>query len=360
MKQKKHNRGTSRHNSVPESTTLPFIEHAYELRRRIYYIVASTVLWGSAAYAVQEHIVSVLLKPSRGEKFIYTTPGGGIDFLFKICLYTGLIFSLPVIVYNLLRFVEPLITRASRQFIAFGAMSSGLLAIAGILFGYYVGLPSALHFLDHQFTTVQIKPLVTVQSYLQFVIVYMVGSAMLFQLPLILLFINRIKPLNPRRLFHYERWVILVAFVLSGLMNPTPNILSQLFIAGPFIAMYQVGIGLVAFINRRPSINALYEHDSAVQASRYAKAHDLQPVLVNTLHQVPAPQAIPAISKPVPVSQITPNEFPLPPRAVGHRPIRRADLGRYMQQRQRHAQIVPVQAIPVSLPSIDRQPNGSL
>jgi sec-independent protein translocase protein TatC len=78
----------------------------------------------------------------------------------------------------------------------------------------------------------------------------MVGSALLFQLPLILVFINRIKPLQPKQLLHYERWVILAAFVMAGLMNPTPNIISQLLVAGPFILMYQVGIGIIAVINR--------------------------------------------------------------------------------------------------------------
>jgi sec-independent protein translocase protein TatC len=214
------------------------------------------VFWGAAIYFVQQHIVNVLLRPAHGQHFIYTSVGGGIDFLFRICIYGGFILSLPVIVYNTLRFIEPLISQGTRRFIFIGSFISGLLAFFGIVFGYYIGLPAALHFLLHQFKTVQIQPLVTIQSYLHFVIVYMVGSALLFQLPLLLVFINRIKPLQPKRLLHYERWVILIAFVVSGLMNPTPNILSQLLVAGPFILMYQVGIGMIAVINRpkRPAI----------------------------------------------------------------------------------------------------------
>ena len=250
----------------------PFIEHAYELRRRLYYIVASVVVWGSLIYSVQQHVVNALLRPAGGQHFIYTSPGGGIDFLFRICVYGGVVFSLPVIVYQILRFFEPVIGRSSHRFVAVGSLVSALLALAGMVFGYFVGLPAALHFLLHQFTTVQIKPLVTIQSYLGFVIVYMVGSALIFQLPLLLIFINRIKPLQPRRLLHYERWVILIAFVLAGLMNPTPNIPSQLLVAGPFILMYQVGIGLIALINYRHRsdrvLSSLRKQDSAVQTTR--------------------------------------------------------------------------------------------
>jgi hypothetical protein len=116
------------------------------------------------------------------------------------------------------------------------------------------------------------------------VMVYMVGSAMLFQVPLILLFINRIKPLKPRSLFHAERWVIAGAFLVSGLMNPTPHIMSQLAIAGPLIVMYQLGIGFIWFVNRghhRPKkVMELLERDQAARAARLASAQSAQPVPV--------------------------------------------------------------------------------
>jgi sec-independent protein translocase protein TatC len=252
----------------------PFMEHLQELRRRLYYVAISMIFWGIAIYAVQQQVVNALLRPSHGQHFIYTSPGGGIDFLFRIAIYGGFVLSLPVIIYNILRFIEPLISDVSRRFIFIGSFVSGLLAVAGMTFGYYIGLPSALHFLLHQFQTVQIQPLVTIQAYLGFVIVYMVGAALLFQLPLILLFINRIKPLKPRRLLHYERWVILAAFVISGLMNPTPNILSQLLVAGPFILMYQVGILLIAFINRPKklaNIQEIVEQEDGRQAQEAAQ-----------------------------------------------------------------------------------------
>jgi len=266
-KQKNRNPITKPHSLA--RTAIPFAEHLQELRRRFYYVAGSVIFWGCVIYSIQQHVVNALLRPARGEHFIYTTPGGGIDFLFRICLYGGLVLSLPVIVYQLLRFFEPLVNHASRSFVAAGCIVSAVLALAGVIFGYYIGLPAALHFLLHQFTTVQIQPLVTIQSYLGFVIVYMVGSALLFQLPLLLIFINRIKPLQPERLLHYERWVILAAFVLAGLMNPTPNILSQLLIAGPFIIMYQVGIAIIALINRnRTEFDRLRASDILVQKSR--------------------------------------------------------------------------------------------
>jgi sec-independent protein translocase protein TatC len=247
----------------------PFIEHLHELRRRIYYIAVSVGIWSAAVYAVQQHVVNGLLRPAHGQSFIYTSPGGGIDFLFRVSIY------------NLLNFIQPLMSHASRRFIISISLVCSILAIIGIMFGYFIGLPAALHFLLHQFTTVQIKPLVTIQSYLSFVMAYMLGSALLFQLPVILVSINRIKPLKPKSLLHYERWAILAAFVLAGLMNPTPNLFSQLIVAGPFILMYQVSILLIALINRpgkSAQIRQMLEHDmqnQAVRQNQYSKSAPL-------------------------------------------------------------------------------------
>jgi sec-independent protein translocase protein TatC len=304
MRQKKKSinhstRATPRPKAKPSATAVqPFIDHAQELRRRVYYIAASIILWGAAIYSVQQQVVNVLLRPAKGQHFIYTTPGGGIDFLFRICVYGGIVLSLPVIIYNSLRFIEPLMNQQSRRFVTMSSLAASALAALGVVFGYYIGLPAALHFLLHQFTTVQIQPLVTIQAYLGFVIVYMFGSALLFQLPLLLIFINRIKPLQPKRLLHYERWVILAAFILAGLMNPSPNIISQLLVAGPFIIAYQVAIVIIAVLNRnrKPAVpQALREQDAAIQAARLAQSAHLQFVPNDAL---PSPEHLTASPNP--------------------------------------------------------------
>ncbi len=271
-KNKKKPSQNRRLHKQPSDRALPFIEHVYELRRRLSYIAISVAIFGAAAYSVERYVVSILLRPAHGQQFIYTSPGGGIDFLFRVCLYIGLIASIPVIIYQLLRYIEPLIKKESVHFIAWGSVASGILAVAGILYGYFWGLPAALHFLLHQFVTKQIQPLVTIQSYMSFVMVYMVGSALLFQVPLILLFINRIKPLKPQQLLHYERHVIAGALLMAAVMNPTPNIFALLLLAGPIILMYQAGIGIIWYLQhdtKKPAqVAALLEKDAQMQAAR--------------------------------------------------------------------------------------------
>src|SRR5665647_473180 len=153
---KTQSRSKSSKMAAPLQTAAPFIEHLHELRRRLLIVAVSIIIWSALAYGVEHYIVDFLIRPAHGANFIYTTVGGGIDFLFKVSLYTGILFSFPVIIYQTLRYIQPLIKRQSLRFIIFTSLASGLLAVAGILFGYYLGLPSALQFLLHQFGTERI------------------------------------------------------------------------------------------------------------------------------------------------------------------------------------------------------------
>ncbi len=172
----------------------PFIEHLHELRTRALRVAASVLVFGTAAYFVQQQLVHLLLKPAHGQHFIYTSPGGGIGFLFGLCTDVGLILSLPLLVYEVLGFLRPLLGHEVRRFVARSVAIAGVLAALGVAFGYFLGLPLALRFLSHQFTTSQITPLLTISEYMSFVTIYLAGSALLFQIPLVLIIINRIKP----------------------------------------------------------------------------------------------------------------------------------------------------------------------
>jgi sec-independent protein translocase protein TatC len=311
----------------------PFQEHIRELRKRLFYIGASVAVFSCAAYGVEHHIVDALLKPADGQKFIYTSPGGGIDFLFRVCLYVGIACSIPVIVYQLLRYLEPLLKLNTRRAVTWGSIASGILAAIGMVFGYFVGLPAALHFLLNQFVTAQIQPLITIQSYMSFVSVYMLGSALLLQIPLILLIINRIKPLTPKKLlsFNAERWVIVGAVVGGALMNPNPNPIALFMVSAPLILAYQVGVGIIWYVNRRRKIPArvqtLREQDAKARSERASVQQKSQPLTGTPLRQLrPATVMAAPVAKPtastITVQPVRPSKSAAQPLARPPRPVR--------------------------------------
>lgn len=254
------------------------------------YIVLSVLAMSALVYSVERPLIDILLKPSHGQHFVYTSPMGGINFLFNVCFYFGIALTVPVIIYNLLKFIQPLMRYATQRFIVVTSTISGVIAMCGILFGYFVGLPAALHFLlGEQFHNGQIQPLISIQAYFSFVVSYMFGAALMFQLPLILVIINRIKPLSPQKMFRYERGVIIFAFVAAFIMNPTPNLISQLLTVVPVLISYQLGIAIVWLLNRRSvhrRYRTLFDKDAAIRAERQAKARAAIPLPPDKLDPV--------------------------------------------------------------------------
>ena len=79
----------------------------------------------------------------------------------------------------------------------------------------------------------------------------MAGFAVLFQVPLLILFINRIKPLTPRKMIGAQRYIIVGSFIIAAVVTPTPDPFNQTLMAAPLIVLYQVGIVLVYLVNRK-------------------------------------------------------------------------------------------------------------
>lgn len=231
---------------VPQLT---FLEHIEELRTRLFWAVGSILVISSLGYLIKDQLINVLLHPLGQQQLYYLTPVGGFSFLIKICFYFGVLVSIPLIIYHFYRYLQPLMdtkTRSIKTYIFF----STLLAAAGVGFAYFISLPAALHFLT-DFNINQITAMLTVDSYLTFVLSYLLGAALLFQIPLVLLIINGITPLKPKGLMGYQRHVILGAFIIAAVISPTPDIANQALLALPIIVMYQVGIVLVWLRNRK-------------------------------------------------------------------------------------------------------------
>jgi Tat protein translocase TatC len=234
----------------------------------------------------------------------------------------GIAASIPVIVYHALGFFAPLVRIQTRRLLVRYSLISGVLAAAGFCFGYFFGLPAALHFLTNQFTTSQIRALFTLQEYMNFLMIYLLGSALLFQLPIILLFINRIRPLKPRKLLGAERYVIVAAFVIAMIMTPTTDIFNQSIIAVPIILIYNLSVLMVWRASRdtgRPErIAALLEQDQAVQVGRLTGARTPLPSepLMNAPSRTAPPAAVLSAEPPVAAASAAPSAEGAPVRRV--------------------------------------------
>jgi sec-independent protein translocase protein TatC len=165
-------------------------------------------------------------------------------------MYAGFIGALPVIMYQVYKFIMPMMPNANtRKILGFTAASFAL-AVCGVVFAYVVSLPASLYFLTN-FNLHSINPMLTIDSYFSFVMTYLLAGAILFQLPILMLTLNSVRPLTPKKLMTYQRHMIVGSLIFAAVISPTPDVMNQLLLASPLVLMYQFGIGLVWITNRR-------------------------------------------------------------------------------------------------------------
>lgn len=243
-------RKTSNSSQVSGSSPV-FMDHIRELQWRLAIVALAFLATGAAVYPFFDKIVALLLKPlGNNLSLVYLTPGGAFNFAVQVCIYAAMIGALPVALYHIYRFVMPAVEKTTLRGVLGYSLSSLFLAAVGVAFSYFLALPAAIQFLT-SFDLKNISPMLTVESYLSFVMTYLLAGALLFQLPLFMTIINRIKPMTPRMLMSGQRHVILWSVVFAAVISPTPDAVNQLLLAAPIIVMYQVGIVIVLLKNRK-------------------------------------------------------------------------------------------------------------
>jgi len=225
----------------------PFSEHIEEIRSRLFWIIGALLLGAGIGYFIRNLLLTLLLKPLY-QPVYYSSPVGGFYFVFKVCLFFGFLVSLPVLIYHVLRFIEPVLPKKIQKTIVYFTLSSLVLMLFGMIYAYTLNLPIILHFFN-QFSTNQIHALISTDEYLSFILTDIVGFGIIFQMPFILLFANHVSPITTSWLLKQEKYVVVAGFLIGAILTPDP--LNQTIMALPIILLYQISIGLLLIINRK-------------------------------------------------------------------------------------------------------------
>ncbi len=219
-------------------------EHLRELKKRIFISVLALITAGGLVYVFYGPIIELLRSP-LGFPLYYNTPAGSFTFIMRICLTGSLAIAMPVLVYNLVMFTRPAFPKAiTKKRVYLTATASSILAISGAIFAYTCILPGTLHFFAG-YQIGGITALISADSYLNFVINVLVTFILVFQLPLLINFIDIIKPLKPKKLFSYEKWVVLGSLIISLILPFSYDLLTSLLVALPIIILFNLSIVIV-------------------------------------------------------------------------------------------------------------------
>lgn len=188
-------------------------------------------------------------------KLTFLGPAESFIFMLKLCLYTSLVIGAPVLLWQMWQFVAAgLYPRERRAILGYFPMS--LLSFAcGVLFGYFGAVPYGMYFLN-SYTPIAIGlPSITAQYFLSFISSLCLAFGFVFQLPLVMTFLGATGIVDPEVFAKYRAHFIVGAFVVGALLTP-PDPFTQILMAVPLCALYEIGIWSARAAKRRrpPSV----------------------------------------------------------------------------------------------------------
>ncbi|MCX7876160.1 MAG: twin-arginine translocase subunit TatC [Melioribacteraceae bacterium] len=233
---------------------MTFLDHLEELRWRIIYSLIGIVIGTIVAWIfIDFFIEQILLLPAKtsGLKLQNLKPFGQLFIYFQVAIIIGLILSFPNVVYQIWKFIAPALKQKEKKYIKWIVIFTTFCFLSGVIFAYYVMLPLTLKFAA-QFGSSTIENNFSIDEYFSIILSVILGAGLVFELPMLSFFLSTIGLLTPKFMRKYRRHSIVGIMILSAILSPGTDPVSQLLLAIPLIILYEISI-LVSKIFQRKS-----------------------------------------------------------------------------------------------------------
>ncbi len=254
---------------------MTFFEHLGELRNRLVWsslaiAICTTVTWFFHKELLQAFIDlardpmnDIAARTGKKSDFVNLNVVNGFSIYFELALYAGLLLASPVLVYHILAFMAPALEPESqpsdpgyaeevrllksiRRSLVFFIPLVALFFLVGIAFAYYLVLPAAIKFLlgfgaDQFVTTPDLKVYIGQMSKIMF------WSGLVFELPIFLFLLAKIRVVTWRKLAAFWKWALVLSLVVAAFITPSPDIFNNLIISIPVYGLYWLGVLFARF-----------------------------------------------------------------------------------------------------------------
>lgn len=221
-----------------------------ELRARLIRTALFLAVASVAVYVVSTPILNDMVArlPGDGE-LVFLSPAEAFLSRIKMAIAGGLVLTIPFILLQVVRFFSPMLSHRDRR-AAFSLIPVAvLLFAAGVVFAYTVLLPFALKFLLG-FGGPDLVPMLSLASYVRFVMMLVLPLGLVFQLPIVITFFTRLGIIDPRALARRRNYAVLAIFIVSALLTPA-DVFSQLLMAGPLLVLFEISLLIARVAGRR-------------------------------------------------------------------------------------------------------------
>ena len=232
----------------------PLIEHLEELRRRLFVIALSIFVLSIASFFFAQDIYEVLKYPALkyypNLQFVTLSPSAAFFVLMKISLIAGIVFSFPVIFYEVWKFVEPALLPKEKKMLLPLLGAGIILFTLGVLFAYFVVLPVALRFLiGIGIDVLKVTPMISIDLYTSFILKLILAFGFLFQLPIVMYILTAAGIVRLETWKSWRKPFIVIAFVLGAII--APDWMTQTLIAVPLIVLYELSLRFNEYLAKK-------------------------------------------------------------------------------------------------------------
>lgn len=243
-----------------EETRMPFWSHLEELRKRIVISLIAVAAGFSVCFNYSEDILGLLLVPMNMKMgvhasfpFVFFTPNAKAQELYfstliepfmahlKIAFISGIILVVPVLLLQVWKFISPGLLPRERKYAGQFVFFATFFFMIGILFCFFLLLPFAVPFLM-TYKTEHLKPIIKISEYIDFTLKFLLACGAIFELPLVIILLSRMGIISAAKLAKFRKYAFLIAFILGGIITPTPDVFNMTIMSLPIYLLYEIGI----------------------------------------------------------------------------------------------------------------------
>jgi len=234
---------------IPNEVEMSLFDHLEELRQRIFYSLIAVAFGIIGCFIFVKPLVQILEVPAGEVKFLQLAPGEFFFVSLKVAGYSGILLASPFILYQIIQFVLPGLTRRERNLIAPVVLGSSVLFFAGLAFAYIALIPAALNFFISYGADV-VEQSWSIDRYFEFVLLLMFSTGLAFQIPIVQLILGFLGIVSSGQMLSGWRYIVLGSMVLGAVLTPSTDPLTQSLLAGAVLGLYFGGIGMVKLSGR--------------------------------------------------------------------------------------------------------------
>lgn len=232
-------------------TPMTLVEHLSEMRSRLLVVLAALLVIMLIAFGFSDYLLALIAKPftTSGQKLNLFTLFEGFTLRLKASLFASALICLPLIIYQIWKYIEPAVNRNNRTVIRLTLFSSIFLFYAGTVFAYFF-LPLAIIALMG-FAPPDMLITNNATEYFNFFLMTSLILGAIFELPIVILLLTKMGIVSPVFLTSKRKYAIVIIWIIAALASPGPDPLSQALLALPLMLLYEISIVISKVIVKR-------------------------------------------------------------------------------------------------------------